>query len=152
MKKEIIDGYEIYSENEEMKIGIFEDYNGKKHCFVLGEDLKFEFITRKREKFREENEERRHLDVSINNEYTFETRTINKEKSAELNVIDKLSVENIKNEIWKLPYPQNKRVYLYLFKEYSFVKIAKIENRDKSAIKRSVDTGIQKLRKKFTNF
>ncbi len=152
MKKEIIDGYEIYSENGEMKIGIFEDYNWKKHCFVLGEDLKLEFIIRKREKFREENEERRHLDVSINNEYTFETRIIHKEKSAELKTIDKLSVENIKNEIWKLPYPQNKRVYLYLFKEYSFVEIAEIENRDKSAIKRSIDAGIKKLRKNFKNF
>jgi len=152
LKKEIIDGYEIYSENGKMKVGFFQDYNGKRQCFVIGEDLEIEFTARKREKFREENEERRHLDVSINNEYTFETRMMHKEKSAEIKVIDKLSVENIKNEIYKLPYPQNIRVYLHLFKEYSFVEIAKIENRNKSAIKRSVDAGIQKLRKKFTNF
>ena len=63
--------------------------------------------------------------------------------------ISKLESERIIKEIWKLPIPQNRRVYMYIVDEFSYTKIAKIENRSIPTVKESVDRGLENLRKKL---
>lgn len=152
MKKLIIDGYEVYIENGKMILGAFTDYAGNKHWFKIDEILENDFIERRKKEFAKEYEERTHLDTSVDNEYTLEVRNIFKNKSAEDIFIENNTLEKIVKEIWKLPVPQNRRTYMKLISGFSLTEIARIENRDVSAIKRSVDTGLEKIRKKFKKF
>ena len=152
MRKINIDGYEIYIENKKMLIGAFTDYEGKKHWFKIDEILENDFIERRKREFAKEYEERVHLDTSIDNEYTLEVRNVLKIKSAEDTFIENNTLEKIVKEIWNLPTPQNRRTYMKLISGFSLTEIARIENRDIAAIKRSVDTGLEKIRKKFKKF
>ena len=85
-------------------------------------------------------------DISLNK------RSINKEISLEEQVISNLESERIIKEIWKLPTPQNRRVYMYIVDELSYTKIAKIENRAIPTIKESIDRELENLRKKLKKF
>ena len=85
-------------------------------------------------------------DISLNK------RSINKEISLEEQVISNLESERIIKEIWKLPTPQNRRVYMYIVDEFSYTKIAKIENRSIPTVKESIDRGLENLRKKLKKF
>ena len=67
-------------------------------------------------------------------------------------VISNLESERIIKEIWKLPTPQNRRVYMYVVDEFSYTKIAKVENRSIPTVKESIDRGLQNLRKKLKKF
>ena len=51
-------------------------------------------------------------DISLNK------RATNREISLEEQVISKLESERIIKEIWKLPTPQNRRVYMYIVDEF----------------------------------
>ena len=82
-------------------------------------------------------------DISLNKGAT------NKGISLEEQVISNLESERIIKEIWKLPTPQNRRVYMYIVDEFSYTKIAKIENRSIPTVKESVDRGLENLRKKL---
>ena len=75
-----------------------------------------------------------------------------KEISLEEQVISNLESERIIKEIWKLPTPQNRRVYMYIVDEFSYTKIAKIENRSIPTVKESIDRGLENLRKKLKKF
>lgn len=152
MRKIIIDGYEVFIENGKMILGAFTDYDGNKHWFKIDEILENDFIERRKKEFAKEYEERVHLDTSIDNEYTLEIRNVFKIKSAEDTFLEKNTIEKIVKEIWNLPTPQNRRTYMKLISGFSLTEIARIENRDVAAIKRSVDTGLDKIRKKFKKF
>lgn len=67
-------------------------------------------------------------------------------------IISKINVELIKREIWKLPTPQNRRVYKYLIEQLSNKEIAEVEKCDHSSISKSINTGMKKLRKNLKNF
>lgn len=67
-------------------------------------------------------------------------------------IISKVNIELIEREIWKLPTPQNRRVYKYLIEQLSNKEIAEIEKCDHSSISKSINTGLKKLRKNLKNF
>ena len=152
MKKELIDGYEIYSENGEFKKIVFKDYLGNEVCISIEQNLEQELLKRRREGYSEEHEKRSHLDTYLSNEHIFDTKTSKHIHSAEDTVIHNDETKRIIKEIWKLPLPQNRRVYMHIVDELSLTEISQIEERDVAAIKRSVDAGIKKLRKKLKNF
>lgn len=155
MKKEIIDNYEIYSENGKMIFGSFVDYLGEKHCFKIDDFLENEFIDRRRMEFNAQYETRKHLDTSIYNPHTLEVRALIKIRATEDSYIQNNFMEMVIKEIWKLPSPQNRRTYMKLIDGFSLTKIAKIEGRAIPVIKKSVDLGIEKIRtklKKIRNF
>ena len=152
MKKEIIDGYEIYTDRGELKEVIFKDYIGNNISVKVDNLLQIEFDERKREEWREDHERRRHFDNYLKESYLLELRFSKYEKSAEDILISKSSKEEIISEIWKLPTPQNRRVYMYVVDNFSYTEISRIEQRDISVVKRSVDSGLNKLREKLKKF
>lgn len=153
MKKEIIDGYEVYSENGEFKNIIFNDYlNNKISISIEQQYLKIELLKRRKERYSEEHEKRKHIDAFLKNDSIINIKTLNKIKTPEEIVLENDGKERIIKEIWNLPEPQNRRVYMFIVDEFSLTKIAKIENRCISVIKRSIDSGLEKLRKKLKNF
>lgn len=152
MKKEIIDGYEVYSEDGEFKKIIFKNYEGKEVCVSIEKSLKIEFLERRREGYSEEHKIRKHIDTYVNDGGLLELKTSKLVCSAEDVIVAEDGRDRIIREIWKLPAPQNRRVYMHIVDGFSLTEIAKIENRDFAAIKRSTEVGLNKLRKKLKNF
>lgn len=143
MKKEIIDNYEVYSEDGEFKKVIFRNHEGKEVCVSVEKCLKIEFLERRREEYSEQHKIRKHIDIYVNDGGLLELKTSKLVSSAEDMVIAEDEKNRIIKEIWKLPTPQNRRVYMHIVDEFSLTEIAKIENRDLAAIKRSTEVRLK---------
>ena len=152
MKKENIDGYEVYSENGQLIKIIFKDILGKEFCVGIGKKVEEELVRRRREGYSEEHKIRKNIDTYVNDDFLLEIKTSNIIKNPEEIIIANEKFTRIIREIWRLPDPQNRRVYMKIVSGFSLTEISKIENRHKSVIKRSIDAGIKKLQKKLKNF
>lgn len=153
MKKIIIDGYEISIENGKFTKATFIDTDGSEVTINLGEDLRLEFVKRRREEFKEQYEKRKHIDRFIkDNDYIFEVKTSNNSYSIEDTFIKEEEKNKIIKEIWKLPIPQNRRVFMSVVNKYSLTKIANIEGVSVNAVKSSIILGKEKLKKILKNF
>ncbi|MGN1299350.1 MAG: hypothetical protein ACI4UE_05155 [Candidatus Scatovivens sp.] len=152
MKKIIIDGYEIIVENRVLTRAIFKDFDGNEINIELGEKMQMEFLERRREEFKEQNERRRHIDNLLRDDSLFEIRTAEKSYSIEEMVINEEQRDFIIQEIWKLPHIQARRTFMFLINEYSLTKIARIERVSVTAIDKCVEKGIKKIEKKLKNF
>lgn len=67
-------------------------------------------------------------------------------------ILSKMDRDLIEQEIWKLPFPQNRRVYRYLIKHLTNKEIAELEHCHHSTVSQSIEIGLKKLRKKLKNF
>lgn len=67
-------------------------------------------------------------------------------------ILSKMDMDLIEQEIWKLPFPQNRRVYRYLIKHLTNKEIADLEHCHHSTVSQSIEIGLKKLRKKLKNF
>lgn len=152
MKKEIIDGYELYSEDGNFKKIVFKDSFDNEVSIQIDEKLSNEFIRRRREDFRDDYILRKHTDTFIYNDYLIEIKTSNHSTSLEDEIFNNNTYSEIIKEIRKLPEPQNRRVYMYLIKGLKNKEIAEIENKNKSVISRSINAGIKKIKKNLKNF
>ena len=153
IKREIIDTYIVFSNNDNSKnIIVFKDGNGKSRIIRANETLRAEYKKRKSEENSQNIKVSRFIEHSELTDISLNKRAVNKELSLEEQVISNLESERIIKEIWKLPTPQNRRVYMYIVDEFSYTKIAKIENRSIPTVKESIDRGLENLRKKLKKF
>lgn len=153
IKRELIDTYIIISNNDESKnIIAFKDVNGKSRIIRANKILRDEYKRRKSEENSQNIKFSRYIEHSELTDISLNKRAVNKEISLEEQVVSNLELERIIKEIWKLPTPQNRRVYMYIVDEFSYTKIAKIENRAIPTIKESIDRGLENLRKKLRKF
>lgn len=153
IKREIIDTYIVFSNSDNSKnIIVFKDGNGKSRIIRVNKTLRNEYKRRKSEENSQNIKFSRYIEHSELTDISLNNRSINKEISLEEQVISNLESERIIKEIWKLPTPQNRRVYMYIVDELSYTKIAKIENRAIPTIKESIDRGLENLRKKLKKF
>ena len=151
MKKIIIDGYEISVENGNFTKATFIDADGNEISINLGEDLRLEFDRRRKEEFKEQYEKRKHIDTFIKDDYMFEVKTSNNSYSIEDEFIEDDERNKIIKEIWNLPVPQNRRVFMSVVNKYSLTKIANIEGVSVNAVKYSIELGKKKLQKILRN-
>lgn len=100
----------------------------------------------------QKNEFDRHIEHLHLTEAQINKRAINKVPTTEEIFISKEGERQIIKAIWKLPEPQNRRVYMFIVEGLSLTEIARIEERAIPVIKRSIDRGINKLQKKLKNF
>lgn len=150
IKREVIDTYIVFSNSDESKnIIVFKDENGKSRVIRANEKLRDEYKKRKSEENSQNIKFSRYIEHSELTDISLNKRATNREISLEEQVISNLESERIIKEIWKLPTPQNRRVYMYIVDEFSYTKIAKIENRSIPTVKESVDRGLENLRKKL---
>jgi RNA polymerase sigma-70 factor (ECF subfamily) len=153
IKRESIDTYIIFSNSDESKnIIAFKDVNGKARIIRVNRLLRDEYRRRKSEENSQKIKFSRYIEHSELTDASLNKRATNKEISLEEQVISNLEVENIIREIWKLPTPQNRRVYMFIVDEMTLTKIAKIENRSIPTVKESIDRGLENLRKKLKKF
>lgn len=147
-----IDNYKIYVENGEYKKAFFKDSDNQEVCVELKKELQEEFKKRRREEFKEDYERRKHLDIFLKDDYIFETKTSNNRETLEEKIIDEDIKDSIIKAIWKLPTPQNKRVFMSVVNGYSYAKIARIEGVTETSAKSSILIGKEKLKKILKNF
>lgn len=153
IKREIIDTYIVFSNNDESKnIIVFKDINRKSRAVRVNNIIREEYRRRKSEENSQKIKYSRYIEHSVLTDISLNKRSANKEISLEEEVVSKLQVERILKEIWNLPEPQNRRVYMYIVDEFSYTKIAKIENRSIPTVKESIDRGLENLRKKLKKF
>lgn len=153
IKREIIDTYIVFSNSDDSKnVIVFKDGNGNSKIIRANETLRNEYKRRKSEENSQNIKFSRYIEHSELTENSLNKRATNKEVSLEEQVISNLESERIIKEIWKLPIPQNRRVYMYIVEEFSYTKIAKIENRSIPTVKESIDRGLENLRKKLKKF
>lgn len=153
IKREIIDTYIVFSNNDESKnIIVFKDTNRKSRAVRVNNNIREEYRRRKSEENSQKIKYSRYIEHSVLTDISLNKRSANKEISLEEEVVSKLQVERILKEIWNLPEPQNRRVYMYIVDEFSYTKIAKIENRSIPTVKESIDRGLENLRKKLKKF
>lgn len=153
IKREIIDTYIVFSNSDDSKnVILFKDGNGKSRIIRVNETLRNEYKRRKSEENSQNIKFSRYIEHSELTDISLNKRSINKEISLEEQVISNLESERIIKEIWKLPTPQNRRVYMYIVDEFSYTKIAKVENRSIPTVKESIDRGLEKLRKNLKKF
>lgn len=151
MKKEInVDGYNINFENKDIKNMSFKNYFGEKINVNDAKCMKVEILIRISEECSYDHEKRRHFDSYINlNDYLLGNKESFRVPSPEEIIIKNEGEELILKEIWNLPVPQNRRVYMHIVDKISLTDIAKKENRAIPVIKRSVDRGIKNLQQKL---
>ena len=126
IKREIIDTYIVFSNSDNSKnIIVFKDENGKSRVIRANETLINEYKKRKSEENSQNIKFSRYIEHSELTDISLNKRAINKEISLEEQVISNLESERIIKEIWKLPTPQNRRVYMYIVDEFSYTQIAK---------------------------
>ena len=153
IKREIIDTYIVFSNNDESKnIIVFKDTNRKSRAVRVNNNIREEYRRRKSEENSQKIKYSRYIEHSVLTDISLNKRSANKEISLEEEVVSKLQAERILKEIWNLPEPQNRRVYMYIVDEFSYTKIAKIENRSIPTVKESIDRGLENLRKKLKKF
>lgn len=114
--------------------------------------LQKEFERQRKEDISHKNKFDRHIEHFELSEEEISVRAIHKNPTIEEIILGNESIREIIREIWVLPIPQNRRVYMYVVDGLSYTEISKIELRDVSVVKRSVDAGIKKLQKKLKNF
>lgn len=114
--------------------------------------LQKEFEIQRREDKSYKNKFDRHIEHLELSEEEISIRAIHKNPTIEEIILANETIREIIREIWSLPIPQNRRVYMYIVDGLSYTEISRIELRDVSVIKRSVDAGIKNLQKKLKNF
>lgn len=151
IKKFIIDDYTVCSNANEHTIS-FKASNGKVESVKVEIKIVEEFVNQKKKYKSQKNKIERYIEQLDLTEIAINKRAIHKVRIVDDVIAENDSVTRILKEIWKLPSPQNRRVYMKVVNQLSLTEIAKIEDKNASVIKRSVDSGLIKLQKKLKNF
>lgn len=130
----------------------FKDVLGNTKVVKINLEIKEALEEGKKREKSQRNEFVRHTEHLPLTESQINKRALHKVNNVENIFLEKEGERIIKDEIWNLPMPQNRRVYMYLIDKISITEIAKIEHRAIPVVKRSIDRGIKNLQKKLKNF
>lgn len=152
-KRDTLEYYTVISNEDETKnVAIFKDRDGKKKYARVKRSVRTAFDIAKKEDKSQQNKYDKYIEHIQLDENALYKRAFYKEPSIEEKYIENQNVTRIIREIWKLPAPQNRRVYMKVVDGFTYSQIGRIEKVDRSVAKRSVDAGINKLQKKLKNF
>lgn len=153
IKRENIESYIVFSNSTETKhIATFKDIMGERKFVRIRSNIKMAFHKAKNENKSQQNKYDKYIEHSILNENTLNKRAKNKSLTPEEQIIENEVIKEIISEICNLPEPQNRRVYMYVVDGLKYSEISKIEKVHRSVAKRSIDAGLNKLRKKLKKF
>ena len=96
------------------------------------------------------NEYDNHIEhLELNDEELYHRRKIYTNDYYNENILNKILIKDLMQEIKKLPIQQRNRLIKYYFYNMSYEQIAKEEGISKIAVKYSIDIAIEKILKKF---
>ena len=144
----IVDTYNLeYVESENKYYISFKDSVDNEYKIEINKEIFETYKESKKSYIKIKNEFSRYIEHSELTEITLYNRCMQKNKKIEELIINEKETESITEVIWKLPNPQNRRVYMRVIEKFTISKIAKIEGCSKSAISQSVRIGIEKILK-----
>ena len=144
----IVDTYNLeYVESENKYYISFKDSVDNEYKIEINKEIFETYKESKKSYIKIKNEFSRYIEHSELTEITLYNRCMQKNKKIEELIINEKETESITEVIWKLPSPQNRRVYMRVIEKFTISKIAKIEGCSKSAISQSVRLGIEKILK-----
>lgn len=144
----IVDTYNLeYVESENKYYISFKDSVDNEYKIEINKEIFETYKESKKSYIKIKNEFSRYIEHSELTEITLYNRCMQKNKKIEELIINEKETESITEIIWKLPNPQNRRVYMRVIEKFTISKIAKIEGCSKSAISQSVRLGIEKILK-----
>ena len=144
----IVDTYNLeYVESENKYYISFKDSVDNEYKIEINKEIFETYKESKKSYIKIKNEFSRYIEHSELTEITLYNRCMQKNKKIEELIINEKETESITEVIWKLPNPQNRRVYMRVIEKFTISKIAKIEGCSKSAISQSVRLGIEKILK-----
>lgn len=130
----------------------FTDGHEDRHCKEIDQEL-FNVLDRfELEDISIMNEMDNHYEHSELSEESLNARAANPLESLEDTVFTRLQYKQLHSAIDDLPEIQKRRISLYYFSGYTFEQIARMEGCTKRAVKKSVDSAIEKLKKYFEKF
>ena len=142
----IVDTYNLeYVESENKYYISFKDSVDNEYKIEINKEIFETYKESKKSYIKIKNEFSRYIEHSELTEITLYNRCMQKNKKIEELIINEKETESITEVIWKLPNPQNRRVYMRVIEKFTISKIAKIEGCSKSAISQSVRLGIEKI-------
>ena len=151
IKGERLGSYIVFNINSDY-IAKFKSITGEIRIAKISKNVKEELERQKKEDKSQANKFDRYIEHLSLTEKQMNKRAIHKSKSIEETFFENEREIYILREIWNLPIPQNRRVYMRIINEFSLTEIAKIEKCSIPAVKKSVEAGIKKLQKKLKNF
>ena len=91
----------------------------------------------------------RHIEQSEVWESTLNVRAVQKPEGIEEVVLKKIQIEALHTAMKTLPEMQRRRMQLYYFEGMTYERIAKKEGCTKMPVKRSIEAGIERLKKEL---
>lgn len=141
----------IYIEEKNIYMVSFKDVSGQLQEIEISEEVFNTFDNFELQDIKELNEYDRHIEHSDIFENNLEARAKDKPLSLEDEVIKKSLIAEIKNELNKLPIIQRERIKKYFFENKTYEEIARDEGVNKTSIMRAINSGLEKISKKFKN-
>ena len=125
----------------------FRDCSGKSVCMEIEKEL-FDAIDRfELDDLSFLNEVDRHYEQSELTEASLHARASAVQESVDEIVFRRLQYEHLYRAIAELPEVQRRRLTLYYFGEFTYEQIAEMEGCTIMPVKRSIDAGLEKLKK-----
>lgn len=90
---------------------------------------------------------RKHIEHSEIYEETLNTKMVNKLVTIEEEVESKIIMEELKSAIDQLSEILKRRIRMYYFEDMTLEQIAKIENATHQAVSKSINIGIEEIKK-----
>ena len=91
----------------------------------------------------------RHIEQSEVWEATLNVRAVKKPEGIEEVVLKKIQAETLHTAMKKLPEMQRRRMRMYYFEDMTYEQIARKEGCTKMPVKRSIEAGIERLKKEL---
>lgn len=125
----------------------FTDINKNVRNVSVSKEIYDEFNKFELEDLSEMNEYDRHIEHSKLKELTLNKRILNKNKSVEKYVIEKIENQELYSAILKLSKIQRNRILMYYFQELTQKEIAEKDNCSIRAVQYSINSALKKLKK-----
>lgn len=149
-KKSKDNPYTLVIENEKSYV-LFKDGQNVQQKIELTSELYELFSAFELEDISEINERERHLDKLMNSEYALEIGCKAYDTDAETEALHKMRNDMLAEALETLSTTQRRRTVLYYFYGYTLQSIANTEGSSKVAVKHSIDTAKEKMKKFLEN-
>ena len=144
-----------YTLSSDKKLGLyfvsFKDSRGEKQCIKVNQTIFEELNKFELKDISQMNEYDNHIEhLELNDEALYNKRSMDTTNNKyNEDILNKILIKDLMNEIKKLPLHQRNRLIKYYFYNMSYEKIAKEEGIGKSGVKYSIDNALEKISKKF---
>ncbi len=147
-RKDKYNPYTIFEKGGNYYIS-FKDGQGILHKFAISKALYDAFDSFELDDLVYLNVVDRHIEQSEIWESTLNVRAVQKPEGIEEVVLKKLQAETLHTAMKKLPEMQRRRMQMYYFEDMTYEQIAKKEGCTKMPVKRSIEAGIERLKKEL---